>query len=191
MQWNNAVCAAMALLALGSVVRADDETPKRSFFQVGVSRIVDTDFRDHISDVGFTLGAGYVLANPLLVKQQGVRESVDVDYNRSSGNGSRLTTLGVTYAVRVPFTPGGAAINQPYYGAGLGVFRPELKYPAVDGEGGYPAGTSRKTHVGGKVIVGVNLQSNTFAELAWVISGGVDDPSTKSDTLNFAVGIRY
>lgn len=190
MQWNNAVCAATALLALGSVARADDETPKRSFFQVGVSRIVDTDFRDHISDAGFTLGAGYLFANPLLVKQPGVRESVDVDYIHSAGNGSRLTTLGLTYAVRVPFTPGGTG-NQPYYGAGLGVFRPELKYPAVEGEGGYPAGTSRKTHFGGKLLVGVNLPSNTFAELAWVISGGVDDPSTKSDTLNLAVGIRY
>lgn len=180
---NGAVATMAIALLLGSVANAQDETPKRFFVHVGVSRANNGDVRDATQETGIAAGAGYLFASPNLIKNLNATESIDLDFLRSSGNGNSLQTAGLAYTVRIPIGEGQSS-TRPYYGIGLGFYRSEAK---EDTSGSSDKAT--KTNFGGKLLVGANIGGSAFVEASYLLSGKVED--VKTDTVNLTVGLRF
>jgi len=173
-------------LVLCGAALAQDAEPSKYFAHIGLNRSVSSTVRGSLSDTGVAAGAGLIVRNSI-VRDAGAQTSVDLDFLRLNGNGDRLDTAGLTYAVRIPYGSGNDD-TKPYYGLGLGWFRSEARSGVPDSTDRSTA-TARATNFGAKFLFGANVGGKAFAEASYIVSG--DLASTNANSVNFTVGLRF
>ena len=103
---------------------------------------------------------------------------LDIAWARSTGNGSRIDTVGVLYIERIALGQG------PYIGLGPGSFYNNAR---IERDGGTVRGT--KWRIGGRAVVGYNLPAGLYLEAGYSLSGKV--LGVKTDSVDLSLGIRF
>ena len=103
---------------------------------------------------------------------------LDIDWSRSTGNGSRIDTVGILYIERIPFG------ETFYIGLGPGSFYNNARIE-------HETYTERaaKWRLGGRAVVGVNLPAGLYLESGYSLSGRV--LGVKTDSVELSLGIRF
>lgn len=186
--------AAVVGLALAAPAMA--QKPSNLALEIGGNYITKSDVRDAVGDLGLRVALNYQLPSlSLLGPETGGKPSVTLAYNYADDD-VKLTTWGLTYEERVPFSVvGRSGGSSPYWGLGLGLFRHEAKFDyhpsAVDVSVAAENGSEKesKTRFGGRAIIGMDFNSKWYTELSYNLTGKVADGRT--DSLALAAGFRF
>lgn len=171
----------LALAAVATAAWAVDANPPIAI-AAGVSYRYDRDARAVTQDGSFSWDEDY--GTHLVVGASAPERAfvgypwVDFDWSRSSGEGSRIDTLGVLYLERIPLGTG------PYIGLGPGSFYNDarLRRHGVTER-------QRKWRIGGRALVGWNLPAGLFLEAGYNLSGKV--LGIRTDSVDLSLGIRF
>jgi hypothetical protein len=187
----------IAPLALGLAAGHAHAADKPFMAAVGLNHLTNGEARDLTKANGFSLGAGYQLPVPGLLRRG--RPSIDLDYARNAGSGNRIERAGVYFSNRFRFgsgnvvgkTAGAVAakvIGAPYYGFGLGVTR--LKARAQVTSGGVTTTASEsKTRPSARALLGYEFPGGIFVEGSYTYTGKV--AGVRGDALGVAVGAHF
>jgi len=104
---------------------------------------------------------------------------LDFDWSRTTGNGSRIDTIGILYIERIPLGDG------PYIGLGPGSFYNNARIRHANGV----TEREHKWRVGGRAVAGWNLPAGLYLEAGYSLSGKV--LGVKTDSVDLSLGIRF
>ena len=103
---------------------------------------------------------------------------LDIDWSRSTGNDSRIDTIGVLYIERIALGAG------PYIGLGPGSFynNARIRRNGITER-------ENKWRIGGRAVAGWNLPAGLYLEGGYSLSGKV--LGVKTDSFDLSLGIRF
>lgn len=201
-----ALLIAPLALALAAPAHAQNAA-KAITVEIGPNYAMNSDVRDATQDIGIHVGLGYRLPVKTVNPDHPSWTTVGVMYNQNSKHGNKLDVLGLTAEQRYSVAkPGSTSSVRPYVGIGVGVYRvhakagdyePPVSSGLEDVVAGRGQGSSEgdyddsetKTRIGGRLMAGLEFSNAYYAELAYNLTGKIED--VRSDSLTLSVGARF
>ncbi len=172
--------ASMATVSLaGEQYRMGNQAANPFYVRAGLFLPSDGDIQDFVSENGIGIAVGYELQNQSFLSRDFGRASVELDYWSVSGNSNDVTSWGLWYTERVPFSQPIQGQGTFYYGLGGGFL-----FNRID------SGTSvDNSRFGLLALLGYDFNENFFVEGQYRWAGELE--GVNMDGISIMVGYRF